>query len=343
MSTVRHILLGILGVALVAIWGASAAGNFAHGVQLSGSSPWWPVIGAASAASDVAKAWSLLGFAAAWHKRAAAAMMATAMIWLVTTLWGVIACTGFISTLLTDTASGRAMHGVADTSLHRQIDDQVSQVTKLQDFKLRAPARDWERIEGEIQRTESRLEGLRQRARVTPTVGAAEPFAALLLKRWGVDEDTFRLGKTVIFLLMVEICASMGFVAFAPLFGAKHEEIAEQITAVPETKPAKPKKPGSKPGKVVQLKAVKTSDWRLQTLELLAELEKAHKPGTAIETDIVYNLHVALAKKGNYKAMTSKILGHQLHYVDVTKDGPDALKRTFYVLPTRKGGVGSAR
>ena len=53
MSIIRPLLLGLLGLALAAIWVGSAAANFAHGIQLAGHSPYWLVFGLVSGSADV--------------------------------------------------------------------------------------------------------------------------------------------------------------------------------------------------------------------------------------------------------------------------------------------------
>jgi hypothetical protein len=345
LSIVKQGLLGIIGLALGAIWLASAAANFAHGTQLAGNSPYWWIWGLASAGLDVVKAGALIGCVAAWRKGTYLAVLACLLTWTVTTGWGIRSCMGFVATTLEDTVSGRTMHTVADRSLTRQIDDQVGQVTKLQDLKMKAPPRDWERIEAEIGRVEDRLEKLRKRARDTQTVGAADPTGALL-DRW-IDPRNTRIGTAVLFLLAVEICASLGLVAFAPLFGTKHGELSQKLAEeayAPMSTPDLPPPGEGDAGVKQKLKLVPPGPLRLQALEQLARLEARYGPGAAVLTDEVFSSYMKLAKERGWEVMPPRKLGQQLVCLGVTKTDPDNQKRKFYVLPTanqkakRKGG-----
>lgn len=340
MSIVRSVLLLLVGLALVAVWGASAAANFAHGVQQSGHSPYWWVFGLASAGLDVLKAVALFGLVAAWRKSHYLAVVACLLVWTFTTAWGVRSCTGFVATILTDTASERDMHTVADKSLSKQIDDQVAQIIKLQDVKLRSRPADWDRIEGEIGRTEARLNRLRIQARTEPTVGKASPLGALL-KRYGIEEDTFQLGTSIVFLLALEVAASLGLMAFAPMFGREHEEMATEITQdfIAPTPTLPPRGCGERPRSRLlrPRKAPSKTDspLRVQALGLLQALEDKHGEGASVASAEVFKAYLALTRVRGWTGMTSLKLGQQLALLGVGKDR-DEERKTYYVLPTAR-------
>ena len=331
MSIVRYGLLALVGIALLSVWGASAAGNFAHGVQLAGHSPYWWVFGLASASMDVLKASSLLALVPAYRIRWWGAVVACLLVWAVTTAWGVRSCAGFIATTLSDTASGRNMHSVADGSLKKQIDDQVAQITKLQDLKMKAPARDWDRIEAEIGRVDSYLEKLRKRARDTQTVGDSDPTSKLL-ERW-VDKDNTNMGTVLLFLLGIEICASLGLVAFRPFYGSRATEVENHLTRAASDAREATTPPHKGEGK---LKLVPASPLRVQALELLAQLEVKRGMGSAVWTADVWTVYLALAKERQWQPMASRKLGQQLALLGVTKTDADSQKRKYYVLPTAR-------
>ena len=351
MSTVRHCLLLLIGLALGCVWLASAAGNFAHGTQLAGASPYWWVYGLASASADVLKATALLALTPAYRARwgffsKAWAIVALLLIFTLTLGWGVRSCAGFISTTLSDTVSTRAMHGVADKSLGKQIDDQVNQVTKLQDLKMRSPSRDWERIEGEIGRVEARLDALRNKARHESSAGAADPVGELL-QTW-VDPKTTRLGTVVLLLLMVEAVASLGLMAFAPLLGIDYNKIADMLAGNKPPQIAQPRTPSPRKGggptpkrepkpkgERKRDRSVPPSDLRMQALELLGNLETKYGVGNTASMEDVFLFYLDLAGKHRWaKPMDRTKLGKQLFHVGVEKTDPDDRGRIYYQLPT---------
>lgn len=331
MAIVRYILLLLIGLALGAIWLASAGANFAHGLQLAGYSPYWLVFGLASASADVLKAWVLIAGRSAWQHRRSGALVACALVWLLTTAWGIRSCWGFIATTLSDTVASRSLHGVADKSLEKQIADQVERITKLQDLKVKSPPRDWDRIEGEIERTEKRVDGLRAKARGTQAAGAADASGDLLVAWLGGTEKGVQIGTAVLFMLLIEVCASLGFIAFAPMFGK--ERVEEVARAVPEVYTPIPHPiPSPLRGEA----PIPSSPLRLQARELLEQLEAKYGEGKAIVTAEVFALYRKLAQERGWTLMTSTKLGQQLALLGVTKSDKDDRRRVHYVLPTAR-------
>lgn len=331
MAIVRHCLLFLIGIALLAIWLASAGANFAHGLQIAGYSPYWLVFGLASASADVLKAWVLVSGRNAWVQRRKGALVACALVWALTTAWGIRSCWGFIATTLSDTVSSRSMHGVADKSLLRQIDDQVERITKLQDAKIKAPPRDWDRIEGEIQRTEARLETLRKQARTTQAVGAADASSDLLVAWLGGTEKQVQVGTALLFMLLIEVCASLGFIAFAPMFTAEERGMVSEAMPEMQLPPAPPPLTPPHKGEGKEDRPLK-----LQAQELLRRLEYKYGEGQAIVTAEVFRLYRVLAEGQGWTPMTSTKLGQQLALLGVTRSDKDELKRVHYVLPTAR-------
>lgn len=349
MAIVRHILLLLVALALGCIWLASAAGNFAHGTQLAGASPYWWVYGLSSASADVLKATALLGLTPAWRARwgwgsRSCAVTALLLIFALSAGWGVRSSAGFISTTLSDTVSSRDLQGVADASLKTQIDNQVAQVTKLQDLKVKSPPSHWERIEGEIALVEKRIDKLRKQARNETGTGAADPLGDLL-KRW-VEPDTTRLGTVILFLLLIEVVSSAGLMAFAPLLGIDYNKIADMLSGDQVQKLERKRPPPRKveePAEPVEpalstagpkLRLVPQSPLRVQAIEFLDALTTKHGAGTAVPTHDVFDAYRAMAREKGWDAMASNKLGGQLQNLGVRKQG-DA-KAQFYVLPKAK-------
>lgn len=338
MAIVRSGLLVLVGIALVGIWFGSAAANFAHGTQLAGHSPYWWVYGSVSAFADIIKAAALIGLVAAWRRVHVIAILACCLVWLVTTGWGIRSCLGFVATTLSDTISERGMHKVSDTSIAKQIEQQCGLVVSLQQDRLKASPSSWDRFQRAIDDADKRCNSMGDRARKTQTVGAADPVGALLA-RYGIDEKTTESATAFLFLVMVEICASMGLVAFSPLFaGEGGEGVREAAEAVAAplmgalTPPPTPQG-GGKPRRAPPA----SSPLRAQTKALLGQLEDKHGEGATILTGHVFAAYLALAgaSKWNPK-MTSVKLGRQLALLGVTRTDMDEQKRIFYVLPTAR-------
>jgi hypothetical protein len=328
---VRRSLLGLIGVALAAIWLASAGANFGHGVQLASHSPYWWVFGLASASMDVIKASALVGLTAAWQrKRFSTAVVACLLLWVVAAAWGIKSCLGFVSTTLSDTVSERTMHGVADVSLKRQLDDQLTQVTKLQDAKVRAPAKDWDRIEAEIGRTEERISKLQRRAQEARTVGAADPVADML----HVSEEMSRTLTAILFLAGVEICASLGLVGFLPLFGTRHDVAAKQLVraagAEPRSKRSKRQSAPAAPRSKEDHPPV--SDHRVQATALVERLVAARGPGTRVPAEEAFAAYDVLAAERGWSRLPNNKIGGQFRHLGVTKDETNR-NAVVYVLP----------
>jgi hypothetical protein len=329
MAIVRWFLLALIGLALVAIWAASAGANFAHGLQIAGYSPYWLVFGLASASADVLKAWVLISGRSAWQQGRRGALLACALVWVLTTAWGVRSCWGFIATTLSDTVSSRTIQGVADTSLVKQIGDQVDRIIKLQDHKLKAPSRDWDRIEDEIKRTERRAEELRKQVRTTQAVGSADASGDLLVAWLGGSEKQVQIGTALLFMLLIEVCASLGFIAFAPMFTKK--QIDEATEVVPEVEVPEPA-----PKLKLKPKKKKPSPLREQAMGLLEHLESKYGEGHTISVTKTFSIYKRLAEERGWDAMVPRKLGQQLKELDVDKAEDEVTGEVYYVLPTSR-------
>lgn len=356
MALVKYALLLVVGLALGAVWAGSAAANFVHGLQIAGNSPWWLVFGILSAGLDVIKGAGLIGLRIAWRRHAFTAIAACAFVWVIATAWGMSACWGFMSTILSDTVSGRALHGVADTSLKRQIDDQIAQITKFQDAKIKADAKTAERLEAEIGKTEARLERLQARARTAPAVGSPDPASSMLARAVGMSEEAVRIGKVFLFLAAVELCASIGFLAFAPmlepLLGVHFEEAPKTTIATPPLTPQLLPLTAVTPAMSTLFPDASrprvSTGPRDQARALLRALETRYGPGTTIATSTVFDIYQRLGDERGWRKMTSLSLGKQLAKlgVEVTEDDV----RRYYVMPTEaeqkrrnKGGTKKER
>ncbi len=327
MAIVRWFLLGLIGLALVAIWAASAGANFAHGLQIAGHSPYWLVFGLASASADVLKAWVLISGRSAWQQARRGALLACALVWVLTTAWGVRSCWGFIATTLSDTVSSRTIQGVADTSLVKQIGDQVDRIIKLQDHKLKAPARDWDRIEDEIKRTERRAEELRKQVRGTQAVGAADASSDLLVAWLGGTERHVQIGTALLFMLLIEVCASLGFIAFAPMFTKK--QVDKAVASVPAVEVPEPTP------KLKRKSKKKPSPLREQAQGLLEHIESKYGEGHTVSVKKTFSVYKKLAEERGWDAMVPRKLGQQLKELDVDRV-EDEDGQAYYVFPTSR-------
>lgn len=252
-------LLGILGVAMVAMWGVSAASNVAHAYQIAGHSEYAHVWAAASLSADVLKIGAVASIMAAYHHRLKTALILSLVVWGTMTTWSLKSSIGFSSTIMAESRALRETGGV----IKKSTIDELAQLIEQQGF-LRtqatvkatgANARERESVRAaqaaslaEARRLEGRVKELRallsrQGSVAVTQAGASDPivqfFAPTGVQQWQIEVATI-----LFMLLMVELGGNLTAAAFGHLYfrrAPRHEteSLAQPAASLREVKAVK--------------------------------------------------------------------------------------------------------
>lgn len=229
--TLRFWGLAALSAGVLCLWCVSAVSNFAHGLQLAGSSEWAYVIGAASVGADILKVAAVVGVLAALRQRLWLVAVACLVIWLTTTGWAVKSGLSFISTLSLDTVAAREHRGTILTTDSAAVADMALVIRALSAQSIAAAAqstvattRTKVAAEAEAQRAQAMLEAAERRQALLQVrlqshhaVVTEDPLAAMLRKA-GIPTDMTMLGSALLFLLLLEVGSNLSVAAFAHLY-----------------------------------------------------------------------------------------------------------------------------
>jgi hypothetical protein len=237
-TLIRGVLLLVLAAAIVGMWGVAVTANIAHAYQLAGASPWAHMWATASAAGDVLKAAAAFAiFYCARHRKYGPAL-ACCLIWAITTGWSVKSLIGFSATMVTEnqTIKEETLKTSRSTaeSIKKEIDGLVEQQSWLRrqmTEKVKgANERERDSVREEraaalesAKQVDARIDILRQQlqqhAMVTIQGGVVDPVGKFLVDSTGLKVDMLNNIATVLgFLLLVELCSNLPFLAFGPLF-----------------------------------------------------------------------------------------------------------------------------
>ena len=131
MGIMRGLGLLVAGLAFAALWGVSAAANFAHALHVAQGSDYAYVMAAASAGADVLKPVAMIALIAACKKRYVAAAAAALLIWVACAGWSARSGLGFVAITFSDTAAKRGMTAANEKSITGQIDAETRHLSWL--------------------------------------------------------------------------------------------------------------------------------------------------------------------------------------------------------------------
>lgn len=364
-ALIRGVLLLVLAGAIVTAWGVAVTANVAHAYQLAGTSSWAHLFAAASAASDVFKAAAAFGFFYAISRYKWGAVAACAVVWVITTGWSVKSLIGFSSTLVTETQLIKSETLKTSQATRESIEKELfSSIEKLDWLRpdtttkvTGANARERSEIREERQASldkaallEKRIDELRLQlsAHTAKTIQGgvvSDPVGMFLVQATGMDLGMLNNVATVIgFLLLIEVCSNLPFLAFGPLFERREppvvirtgEAIAPvRIPAPPPVahRTGAPKRLGMGLAEIQRRRVSPAGETkRAQATAYRDDLVALHGAGAVLSDVDVIDAFPAWAEREKVAPMLPHLLGQQLGCVGVVKVERDG--RTHYMLPT---------
>ena len=317
MRFVECVCKTALVLAIMVLWAVSATANFAHSLQLAGTSEWALVIAAASAGADVLKAGASFMILAAIRRKMWTACIAALLIWCATTTWSIRSCVGFMSNIMLEDQTARTKTSDGYDDLKSALKREENYLEALQGTTVRT-LKDRLSLKDDIREQRKIVEEARARLRASKPSAQSDGITDLGEKFMPsvFSSELTRLFTVGAFLLLLELASNLGFLAFSALCGEPREKkrrrwwrlksdtahtagveahpapgvvpIAKPkpaLAVVPKPTPAAlytfPKPSGQEPGRV------QTSDPRMPREKLqtfLDEIRQKHGKGARIPT-----------------------------------------------------------
>lgn len=351
--------MAAVAIAILFLWGVSAAANFAHALQLAGNSEWALIIASASAGSDVVKAGAAFMVIAAWRRSLWLPFAAALLIWGATATWSVRSCFGFISETLLQSEVMRTTSADAYDDLRETYNNEKSYLKTLQGTTVSTKSARLS-LKKEIEQQREVVDAARERwvsKKAAPRAdGVSDALADDL--PWLTPAVTRKI-TAVLFLALLELVSMLGFLGFSAFAKAPSPETPKEdepkpaeratVDAEPKFTLLKTSQPIEKPKPTVnplkQMPSQAKGDAKLYVFPtksgervieratvraFVEDLTKKHGPGSRIVTADVQHEFTVFAGGG----VDPSLLGRWLSEFGINRTvRKDSRGRRYYELP----------